>query len=216
MKKANGFTLPEALVVVVIVAVLAVLLLPTVQSIGRSSKGVVCLKNLREIGGLLLLYAADHRATLPARQLQEDGRRVYYWMEALKRGGYVAEFAPANGLFSCPLAPKSTDRNECYGMRDWDGELIKRDTELPLSRIRNRSSFFLVADSINYGSGKSKQWYAIQKQGHNNAIELRHRGFANTVFSDGHAEPVGRDYFETLHLKDPEFTKNPFEVREVK
>src|SRR5690606_23258933 len=102
--------------------------------------------------------------------------------------------------------------NESYGLRAWEGEAITRDAELPLARITNRSEFFLVTDSINNNSNPPRQWYAIQKNGHNNGIHLRHRGFANTVYADGHAEPTPREYFETLHLNDSLFTKDPFQV----
>lgn len=210
--RSTGFTLIEIVVVITVLAILAILLVHSIQSAIRASQDTNCLTNLRNLGFQLLTYASDNNGTLPSRQLQKEGKRVYYWMEPLKRGGYVIDHAPKNALFFCPLGPESDDRNECYGLRAWEGEAIQRDAELPLARIPNRADFFLLADSINYNGAAPRQWYTIQKSGHGNAIHLRHRGFAYAVFADGSTRAKSRSYFENIHLHNPSLTKDPFEV----
>jgi prepilin-type N-terminal cleavage/methylation domain-containing protein len=62
-----GFTLLELIVVMVVVAVLAGILLPTMTH-GRSSRGrsrVICTNNLKQIGLSFQIFANDHNGRFP-------------------------------------------------------------------------------------------------------------------------------------------------------
>ena len=61
----GGFTLPELLVVMGIIAVLAGLLLPTVGRAREQGRRTVCLSNLRTLGQALVSYANAHKDRLP-------------------------------------------------------------------------------------------------------------------------------------------------------
>jgi prepilin-type N-terminal cleavage/methylation domain-containing protein len=63
----KGFTLVELLVVIAIVSVLAMLLLPAIQSARESGRRAQCASNLRQIGVALHDFHTAHRALPPGR-----------------------------------------------------------------------------------------------------------------------------------------------------
>ncbi len=64
-----GFTLIELLVVIAIIAVLISILMPAASRARASSKGVVCLSRLRNLGQGLLLYSNNNHDALPPARL---------------------------------------------------------------------------------------------------------------------------------------------------
>src|SRR5688572_14387723 len=62
---SGGFTLIELLVVVAIIAMLAALLLPTLNKAKATGKTAVCISNLRQWAVMNTLYADDFGGLLP-------------------------------------------------------------------------------------------------------------------------------------------------------
>jgi prepilin-type N-terminal cleavage/methylation domain-containing protein/prepilin-type processing-associated H-X9-DG protein len=74
--KNSGFTLVELLVVIVIVGALAALSLTVGPKMMAKAKATESMQNIRQIGPLLVNYAADHSMVLPAINgpvTREDG-----------------------------------------------------------------------------------------------------------------------------------------------
>jgi len=63
--KGFCFTLIELLLVIAIIAILASILLPTIQQARKKSREIKCVANLKSIGQGLMLYCADHNDILP-------------------------------------------------------------------------------------------------------------------------------------------------------
>ena len=61
----RGFTLIELLVVVVIAVILSALLLPTINGAVATSRAAACSTQMRQLGVMINLYAADHEGELP-------------------------------------------------------------------------------------------------------------------------------------------------------
>ena len=61
MKTRNAFTLIETLVVVVIIALLLTILLPTLGKAREQTRRAVCQSNLHQIGVAVIEYAEDNQ-----------------------------------------------------------------------------------------------------------------------------------------------------------
>ena len=62
----RGFTLIELLVVISIIAVLASLIAPAVQSARRAARKMECSSNMRQVGMAMINFASSNNGSLPA------------------------------------------------------------------------------------------------------------------------------------------------------
>ena len=93
------FTLIELLVVVAIIAILAALLLPALQSAREQVRTAACASNLRQLGIALLNYAGDNEGQIPLTRYwyaippspspSPSGKQYIGWVGSLARGKYI-------------------------------------------------------------------------------------------------------------------------------
>lgn len=93
--KSYGFTLIELLVVIAIIAILASILLPSLQKARQRALATNCISNLKQMQSPLHFYAADHKDLMP---LQWGGNGEYLrWIIA---AGYMSESKDDNDYTS--------------------------------------------------------------------------------------------------------------------
>jgi len=83
LSTAHGFTLIELLVVIAIIAILAAMLLPTLQQARERGKGANCSATLKQYGGLLGLYSGAYDDYLPGGHSTEYASYSMRWHNAL-------------------------------------------------------------------------------------------------------------------------------------
>lgn len=64
-RRAGGFTVIELMVVTGIIVLLASILMPTLTAARNRTKQLDCLNRMHKIHGAIMLYASDHRQTIP-------------------------------------------------------------------------------------------------------------------------------------------------------
>lgn len=217
MRKTNIFTLIELLIVIAVIAILASLLLPALQTAKQKAYESNCKGYLKQIGTAFIIYADTFDGWLVPQRLVSDG-----WPQILVANGCIPsptddyrgaavtikgsnKVEPA-GVFMCPSAGKEW-KDSGSGGGGW------YDTD-PLSPHLWQSSTYGNNAYLSYKNflpDNSGYWEKLEKQtsaiylatdGHGDGgaavwattssyalgPALRHSNKFNALFCDGHVD----------------------------
>lgn len=206
-KNALGFTLLELLIVISIVAILAALLLPALNSARKKAQSINCLSNQKQLGIATAQYVQDNDDCLPVSHSVNgiSGSGKVSWAtllyisitgEKLERGNQYLEmlpgdlFRPANPMFACPAVSEpfafKSIGNQHFGINYFmiDSHPYYQNNRY-LTRLQRPSERLLYADMV------SKVRYAdflVPTTGYSGGHPAyRHPGLtANFTFADLH------------------------------
>lgn len=209
----RAFTLVEVLVVIAMIAILAAMLLPTLDRAKARGKQIACTNHLKQLAMGWQMYAADNNnrlvENLPAAQstnswvagnmrVSNDATNT-----ALLRQGRLFPYANHTAIYRCPDDPSRTHGRahvRSYAMNAWMGS-----RQMENNSYRGGGYRTFVRDSETAAAGPATLWVMIDQ--HRDSIDdgwflvtmddsrpfadfpttQHQRGYALN-FADGHAE----------------------------
>ena len=224
MRKSQGFTLIEMLIVIAIIGLLAGLLLPAVFRAGEEAKRISCLNNLRQMAIAAQTYAVRNEGYYPIAycfvrkpplviSVAWDFITIKDWGsgKTTVEPGLLWGGTTNSKVQQCPsfrgsanwLADPYTgyNYNTSY-IGHGSGEQIAAPARV--SDVRNPSQCALFGDG-QYAAGANKfmrsPWPSPSDAGFSGRTAgtqgFRHLGMTNVVFCDGHAESLHTPYTDT-------------------
>lgn len=101
--RLGGFSLPDLLVVVAVLSVVAAIVVPVLARNRAKSRLAQCIENLKQVNGAVLLYANDQQGRLPSLQNSPAPGAWWFYKEQVK--GYLGLSgppSPQDKVFGCP------------------------------------------------------------------------------------------------------------------
>lgn len=164
----RGFTLIELLAVIAIIAILVALVSAGWQRSQRYARSVTCMQNLRQIGGGLARYVAEHDGIFPELSMARSETSQNLPVIDTELRPYV----PDTRLFACP-----DDRK---GLAKKSGTSYLWNHRLNGQRLSTLSVSFLGTDPID---DPTRIMVMGDKEGFHPNLDNK----LNVLYADGHA-----------------------------
>ena len=200
--RRNGFTLIELLIVIAIIAILAALLLPTIERVRARARRAQCVSQLRQIGIAFLSFSHDHNDQFPmkvstnfggSREFVEAANRIrgdFYF--AFRHFQTLSNYLVDARILLCPVDRRASTTN----FAGLGNENITYFVNVTAnagdcdSMLEGDANVVDASPRVESGGGHKLQWNGE-----------RHHLAGNVLFGDAHVEQLNN--FTSGSLGDP-------------
>lgn len=194
-RKELFFTLTELLIVIAIIAILAGLLLPALNSAKNKAVAVSCASNQRQCYLAQSMYMNDNNELLYCRELQSAGDINPPWTLLFHQLGYIKN--SKRNLFNCPKASQLPEFKQSNWQHSYAAVLIgsgysTRDYKAKKHTAIKPSELFLGGDGAIV-SAKSRPDYRMSSGNYvaGRAVPIYwHNYTCNMWLFDGHLAQI--------------------------
>ena len=207
------FSLPELAVIAAVLAIAGALQLAAFPMGMGVARGTACTEQLKQNGLRFMMYMDDHQGWITLNSYNKSAKPVtVHWADVLYR---EQERGPVVRCPDLPLPPGAARNHTGFAYGTWAfvptagkaGEKFVRDAKafqtrngayyLNGSQLSAAAETPLLADSLrNWGKRYGLNQAHIFDLGGKTGLDLRHNGFGNVLYADGHAAAInaGQSY----------------------
>ncbi len=213
--RGDGFALPDLLVILAVGALLAAVLVPLATHARSKSRLAQCIANLQQVSRACLLYAEDHKGSLPTLDSSPPPGAWWYYKEQVK--GYAGLTGPSSAndrIFACPadrgydegiekVTPFWQSRKHDYTSYNFNGVNLPGVPNIAgrtVSSIREPARTLLV---MEWTAHAPLSWHRSQTGRQNQPFYNNAESVVG--FVDGHVEfiPIYYDGINAAYTRDP-------------
>lgn len=155
-RKSSGFTLVELLVVIGIIALLIAILLPALNKARESAVRIKCLGQLRSLGQMVFVYAANNKGHMPIGVMALNGNNVNDQIAVNINEEYISDEMYTNLGF--------TDIENSAGL--WNGTPIAKAWICPGNPSMSELMNVNVTPNVPLATNPIIQWLPVLGQGY--------------------------------------------------
>lgn len=216
IRKREGFTLVELLVVVAIIIILAAILFPIFAKARDKAQQTRCLNNVKQMGTAVQMYEDDYEGAILPWGLGGNAEYAwgYFWsdkidvyLKQIKKGSKAGETRGQGEIYRCPSAPteQATGGNSWQMGKNYGyNRYLSKTTAI--NEVRYPSQTLRITETASYTPGvdvhnllpgqdsgyMGGSWYAPtpRASGLNLQSPGWHNGYATVLWFDGHVSSI--------------------------